>query len=413
MGLRTPYHTMTPCTEHHKDHLVAPRGEAYPKNTKIHADSPTEPTPMRSLKPIKLMTLLVLTAALGCADTQRAPSAQTPSTAIDGAPQAGNPKGGCDRPEEAKLEDISSPTTVVGDGSPSSCTSEAFVAAVAKGGVITFDCGPDPVTIKLKETAKIFNNTGPKIVIDGQDKITLSGEGKRRILYQNTCDQAQAWTTPMCQDQDHPQLSIQRLTFIDGDASAETAEGGGGGAIFVRGGRLKVIGSRFFNNRCAKEGPDVGGGAIRVLSQRQGKPVYVVDSTFGGDEQLGNACSNGGALSSIGVSFTVINSVFSHNEAIGYGANPAKPNTPGGGGGAIYNDGNTFSLRLCGVDIHDNSAREGGGAIFFVSNDRSGTLHIESSTLKDNPSEGFESDGLPGIFVLAKEPPRIISSTLE
>jgi hypothetical protein len=67
-----------------------------------------------------------------------------------------------------------------------------------------------------------------------------------------------------------------------------------------------------------------------------------VNSTFGGEE-LGNVCSNGGALSSIGVSYTVINSVFTHNEAIGYGANPQRSGTPGGGsGGAIYNDGNTL-----------------------------------------------------------------------
>jgi hypothetical protein len=40
------------------------------------------------------------------------------------------------------------------------------VAAVAAGGVVTFDCGPDPVTIVLQQTATIFNNTGPEIVID-------------------------------------------------------------------------------------------------------------------------------------------------------------------------------------------------------------------------------------------------------
>jgi len=38
-----------------------------------------------------------------------------------------------------------------------------------------------------------------------------------------------------------------------------------------------------------------------------------------------------------------------------------------------------------------NHAREGGGAIFFVSNDRSGILEIRSSTLRDNPSNGFET----------------------
>jgi len=58
-----------------------------------------------------------------------------------------------------------------------------------------------------------------------------------------------------------------------------------------------------------------------------------------------NVCRNGGALSSIGVSWTVRRSDFSGNRAIGRGADPAR-GTPGGGsgGGAIYNDGNRFRL---------------------------------------------------------------------
>ena len=139
-----------------------------------------------------------------------------------------------------------------------------------------------------------------------------------------------------------------------------------------------------------------------------------MNSTFGGAPDLGNACSNGAGLSSIGVSYTVYNSLFSHNDAIGNGANPAKAGTPGGGsGGAIYNDGNTFTLTLCGTKIEHNTANEGGGAIFFVSNDRSGGLVIESSTLCDNPSAGFETEGLPGIFMLAADGfPQVSGSTL-
>ena len=116
----------------------------------------------------------------------------------------------------------------------------------------------------------------------------------------------------------------------------------------------------------------------------------------------------------IGVSYTVINSLFSDNAAIGNGANPAKSGTPGGGsGGAIYNDGNTFTLSLCGTLIRDNTAVEGGGAIFFVSNDRSGSLSIRDSTLRHNPSAGFETKGFPGIFALAKGDPQVENSTLE
>ena len=339
------------------------------------------------------------------------------ATSSQSGPPAGNPdpkKCSDPLPADANAESIASPTTVVGTGTPASCTSAAFVAAVANGGVITFNCGSAPVTITLDQTAKIFNDKGPKIVIDGGGLVTLSGGGKVRILYQNTCDQAQKWTTSHCQDQDHPQLSLQNLTFIDGNAKGETKEGGGGGAVFVRGGRVKILNSRFFNNVCDDTGPDVGGAAVRVLSQSGGQPVYVVNSTFGGAAGYGNTCSNGAGLSSIGVSYTVINSFFSHNKAIGNGANPAKAGTPGGGsGGAIYNDGNTFTLTLCGTKIVDNTANEGGGAIFFVSNDKSGSLVIKDSFLSKNPSGKFETQGFPGIFVLAKGPPTVTNSTIQ
>jgi hypothetical protein len=326
-------------------------------------------------------------------------------------PPAGNPDSPCDVPAEAGLADVTNPRTVVGDGTPASCTGDAFIAAVEAGGVIVFDCGPDPVTITLDRTAKIYNDAGPEIVIDGGGKVTLSGGGRTRILYQNTCDEAQRWTTPHCNDQDHPRLTVQNLTFVDGNATGE--DPGGGGAIFVRGGRFRAVHTRFFNNVCDDEGPDVGGGAIRVLDQHQGRPVYIVQSTFGGAPELGNACANGGALSSIGVSTTVLGSVLSHNRAVGRGANPAQAGTPGGGsGGAIYNDGNTFTLSLCGTRVEHNAANEGGGAIFFVSNDRSGRLELTDSRLCDNPSAGFETPGFPGLFVLAAGDPAVDGSTL-
>jgi hypothetical protein len=205
---------------------------------------------------------------------------------------------------------------------------------------------------------------------------------------------------------------VQNLTFVDGDATGEDPDGGG--AIFVRGGRFKVVNSRFFNNACDDVGPDVGGAAIRTLSQYEGLPVYIVRSTFGGKEDLSGVCSNGGGLSSIGVSYTVLNSLFTHNHAIGNGANPPQPGTPGGGsGGAIYNDGNTFTLDLCGVRMTDNTANEGGGAIFFVSNDGTGTLIIRDSFLSNNPSAGFETPGYPGIFVLTNNPVQVTNSTIE
>jgi hypothetical protein len=301
---------------------------------------------------------------------------------LGGGPAAGLEGSSCQVGSEAGLEDSSTPTRVVGDGTPQSCTSAAVVAAVAEGGVITFDCGPEPVVITLEQTAKVFNDASEQVVIDGGGKVTLSGGGSRRILYMNTCDEAQHWTTPHCDDQATPRLTVQNLTFADGNASGEED---GGGAIFARGGRLKIVNCRFFGNVCASTGPDVGGGAVRAFDQYGDQPIHVVHSTFGGASDRGNVGSNGGALSSIGVSWAVINSLLSYNRAIGDGGNPAQQGTPGGGsGGAIYNDGNSMTLRLCGSRLEHNRVNAYGSAIFFVSNDHTGRILIDQSVIANN-----------------------------
>lgn len=390
-----------------------------------------------SVRPARIAVVAALTLVLaGCGEDDPVPSYVAPPPAVTASspatpapspspspapsatpskkaqartlPKPGNPDGRAVVPAEAQAEDTSRPSRRVGTGTAASCTSEAVVRAVEQGGIIRFNCGPAPVTITMTETAKIRNDAGAEIVLDGGGKVTLSGGGRRRILYMNTCDAAQGFTTSHCQDQDHPRLTVQNLVFADGNSTGERAEGGGGGAIFVRGGRFKVVGSRFVDNRCDPAGPDLGGAALRVLSQFENRPVYVVSSTF-----TGGSCANGGALSSIGVSWTVLNSVLRDNEAVGRGANPARPGTPGGGsGGAVYTDGNQFSVTLAGTVVEKNRAREGGGAVFFVSNDRTGTLTVTGSRLTGNPSAGFETPGLPGIFFLGRARPSVTGSTL-
>ncbi len=317
------------------------------------------------------------------------------NTTFDGIP-AGNPDGNYPVSSEASLEDISNPDTVIGDGTPESCTGQLFIDAVAKGGKIVFDCGPNPITITLNEPAKIFNDANPLVVIDGGGLITLNGNNQTRILYMNTCDPDQVWTTDHCQNQDNPRLTVQNITFANGNSTNET-EFDGGGAIWVRGGRFKVVNCRFFNNTCANVGPDVGGGAIRVFSQYNNQPVFIVQSTFGGKENYGNSGSNGGAISSIGVSWTIINSLFSYNVALGNGGNPSQSGTPGGGsGGAIYNDGNTMTLTLLGSRIESNKVNDFGAAIFFVSNDHTGNVVIDTSTIQNNTG-GSWYPSYPGI----------------
>jgi hypothetical protein len=363
--------------------------------------------------PLALRTLSTLGIAtlIACGDSSGGGGGGTSITPDELMLEAGNPDGDCAIPAEAQPEDISEPDHVIGTGTPGSCTSDAFVAAVAEGGVITFDCGDEPVTITLGETAKVFNDK-PDVVIDGGGTVTLSGGGQRRILYMNTCDPDQVWTTSHCDNQDHPKLTVQNIAFDSANHQDNTDEGGG--AIFASGGRFKAINSVFTRNRCNAVGAEPGGAGIRLFQQFDNQPAYVVNCTFGGSEELHNECSNGAALSSIGVSWTVLNSLFTHNLATGRGANPAKAGTPGGGnGGAIYNDGAEMTLRVCGSRFEDNHANEGGGAIFYVSNDRTGSIIIEDSILTGNPSDEFETEGYPGMFIIADGDPQVSNSTIE
>jgi hypothetical protein len=373
---------------------------------------------MRPSSSAVVTAALVTLAAVAACSSSSDGTAATPTNPQEGPP-AGHPGGQAPIPPEAQAEDVSSPTTVIGTGTPASCTGSAFVAAVANGGVITFDCGPDPVTIVLTSTAKVFNDRGTKLVIDGGNKVTLSGGGTTRILYMATCDPVQVYPPGPgdCNTNPGVQLVVQNITFVDGNARGipeGTNNGGGGGAIHAQGGSLKVVHSRFFNNVCDARGSDVGGGAIRKLDYLvapgagPGRPAWIVDSTFGGKPGLGNSCANGGALSSIGVSWNILNTLLSENTAVGHGANAGQ----GGNGGAIYNDGNEIVLHVTSSLLENNRANEGGSAIFFVSNDRTGSITIRDSITRNNPRGTFETPGLPGFYVIAKDPARIIDSQI-
>ncbi|HEX2937110.1 MAG TPA: hypothetical protein VHO72_17275 [Bacteroidales bacterium] len=336
---------------------------------------------------ILLFTSLLLLTSLvfnNCKKDEPYNEFHKPLADPNSGPPAGNPGGNYTIPAEAAAVDVSKPDQVIGDGTPESITAEKFIAAVAKGGKIVFNGGPHPVIIRLDKPAKIVNNAKQDVVIDGGGKVILSGNGHSRIIYMNTCDKAQVWATDHCQNQDFPRLTLQNITLVDGNSSAEP-EFTGGGAVWVRGGRFKAVNCRFFNNRCKGTGPDLGGGAIAVYSQYTNLPVYLVNCTFGGSGELGNQGSNGGAISSIDVSWTIINCIFSGNKAIGNGGNPKRDGTPGGGsGGAIYNDGNTMTLKIYGTLIEKNQVNAYGSAIFFVTNDMSGNIVIDKSTIQNN-----------------------------
>ena len=275
-------------------------------------------------------------------------------------------------PAAGKAVDTSHPTRLIGNGTAKSCTSSAVVRAVARGGIIVFNCGRKHVTIRMTATMKIYN-THRVNVIDGRGKVTLDGGGKVRLFYQNACDPDLVWTSSRCDLQTTPRTTIQNLTFRNGTSIGQKGEFGGGGAIYVRGGQVNVINSGFFDNRC-----DTNGAALRVIGTRA--PVYVVRSTF----MRGN-CENGGGIGGLGASVTVLNSLFRDNSGTSTG-------------GAIALDGNYMELRIDGTKITGSRA-PGGSAIAYTSNDHTGILRISHSYLVNGKDR---YDTRPGVFFIGR-----------
>jgi hypothetical protein len=332
------------------------------------------------------------------------------SAGAGGGSSIGNPGGSCTVPAAAAAADVSKPTTVVGSGTAASCTAAAVVAAVAAGGVVTFNCGSSPLTIVVPEI-EIINDGGltkdGSVTIDGGGKITLSGGGKNRILRQNACDSTLHYTSSHCNDQTTPHLIVQNIGFTAGLGLAEEVDSSGllgGGAIYVQGGTFQAVNITVSNSQQTNAAnqlvQDLAGGAIYTVNMSSSSVVYVVNSTF-----QGNSGVNGGALGSIGTSWTVLNTVFKSNSATGHGENPAAAGTNGGGlGGAIYNDGNNFTLTICGSQFTSNQANElGSGSIFQVIDNLTGALDISQTTFTGNSDTGDvqTSDKHPGIFVEA------------
>ncbi len=300
-------------------------------------------------------------------------------------------------------------TTVVGTGTATSCTYARLAKAVRRGGDISFNCGPRPVTIVVKKTLVVCNthscahawNGGrpvSRVKIDGGGLVTLSGGGKRGILYANTCDPKLGWVDARCDRQKFPHVILTDLTLRNGNATKGPASyqgvlgGGGGGAVAMRGGRLTVRDSTFTGNRCMTRHSDAGGGAIRVTGQRV--TARIIDSTF-----TKNRCANGGALSALGAPMLVDGSTFTRNRATGKGASSGK----GGNGGAIYFDGTRQDVRVVDSRIQRNVAPEGGPGIFYVSNDRSGSVSIVGTRMTKNTGARFWTGKTTSIFFLGKK----------
>jgi hypothetical protein len=299
-------------------------------------------------------------------------------------------------PARAQAASTANPTAVVGTGTAASCTFSALQTAATAGGVITFNCGADPVTIPITTTLNIPSNRNT--VVDGGRKITLDGRGAVQIMRFHSANfQANDFG-----------LTLQHIALVNGKttpteqiptAPAPCSQGwndGEGGAVYMRDGFLVVVDSIFTNNQAAPLGPDTGGGAIYVVGSKGG--VWISGSTF-----TGNSGSNAGAVGGLFAELNITNSLFRDNRATGRDANSSDPNMcsvennvpgqigSGGNGGAIYSDGNDVDLTLCGNAVLNNAAGTNafGGGVFFTSNNFTGILSFVDTTMTGNTGRSW------------------------
>lgn len=306
---------------------------------------------------------------------------------------AGNPNGSCSTgvPARGQPVDTSHPTSVVGSGTEESCTFTQMKNATSLGGIITFNCGNNPVNILI--TSTLVLPTNKNTVIDGGNRITLDGGNAVQILSFSGDDF-------MKNDMG---LTLQNIRIINGKATptekiptrpAPCSQGwndGEGGAVYMQDGNLTIINSIFTNNTAAPLGPDTGGGAIYILGSKRG--LMISGSTF-----THNSASNAGAVGCLFAELNVYNSLFTNNTALGNGANYDDDSKcsyrnndqnevgSGGNGGALYSDGTSKDVTLCGNAILNNKAGQDafGGGLFFTSNDLGGILTIRDTTMTGN-----------------------------
>jgi hypothetical protein len=369
---------------------------------------------MRASSSLLLPVPLAFFLAVGCGSGSGAPStdgqggsaaSSTGGSAGSGGSNgtggstttAGNPNGSCSAgvPSNGKPVDVSK-STVVGMGTPESCTFAALDAAVANAGNITFDCGGDPVRILLTATLKL--SITKDTVIDGGNEVTLDGGHAVQLLSYDSGNWQASET----------RVTLQHLTLVNGKTNpidtiptapaGETAcsqgyDDGQGGALYMRDGNLTVIDCVFSGNQAAPLGPDTGGGAIYIQGSKHG--AVIVGSTF-----ANNSGANAGAVGALYAELDIYDSLFQDNMALGHDANNNDTSMTmctvmnngqyeigsGGNGGAIYGDGDDFNITLCGDAVLDNAAglNAFGGGLFFTSDNFAGILTITDTTMKGN-----------------------------
>lgn len=242
---------------------------------------------------------------------------------------------------------------VIGDGTAASCQSEdaanAFSAAVAAGGVIDFDCGPDPVTIIVNT-----NLTDQTVTVNGAGLITLSGEDLRQHFYLLTGGD----------------LTLNDIALYDGNAAQ-------GGAIYIEP-QAKVTLNRSFVTSSSASGD---GGGIYNRGE-----LFVNDSTIGSNI----AGANGGGIFNDGLVVNLYKSYLISNQSQNGGGaytvsgqltlqqSAVRSSVTNNQGGGIYAADGTLIIN----STFSNNRAQQGGALYLV-----GDAQLMNVTLNENRAD--------------------------
>jgi predicted outer membrane repeat protein len=231
---------------------------------------------------------------------------------------------------------------VVGTGSPASCDANRLKTALGGGGVVTFNCGANPVIISA-DTYVIQDDT----TIDGAGKVTLTGENLRQIFVVSPLPNQEVT------------LNLQNITLLDGEFAA-------GGCISVDINATLNTEKVTFQS-CRDTSNNLGGGGIYNLGT-----VNATDTIFESNE----AKNDGGAIFNRGA----FNAFFVRFEA----------NKAGDGGGAIRNANDGIATVQDAIFL-GNTAQNGGGAIENILSfpSTTGSLSVVRSLFVDNTAVNF------------------------
>ena len=209
-------------------------------------------------------------------------------------------------------------------------------SALAVNGVYTITFGNEVTTITVTSALKIGANAfaDMALVIDGDGKVTLSGNGTSQILN-------------IAAGND---VTVNGITFTQG-YSADAH----GGAVY-NDGKLTITDSTFTGNSTKKSA-----GAIK----NEGVMV-IIDSTFTSN----TTTSYGGAIYNTS-DLTITDSTFTSNTASNYG-------------GAIYN---ADDLTITGSTFTNNVAKQGGAIL------NSGTVQVTDAVFTDNTLSSSSGKG--------------------